>query len=67
MSLTPENLASLPLEDRLLRFYELSEEAFERASRATADAERDSFLALAFSWRSLATEAEELLRAQRGK
>jgi hypothetical protein len=67
MNLTPETLASMPLENRLLRFHELSEEAFERAARATTEEQRVGLIALAVSWRSLATEADEILRAQCGR
>jgi hypothetical protein len=62
MNFTPETLSSLPLETRFLCCHELSEEALERAARATTDSERADLIALANCWLSLATETEEVVR-----
>jgi hypothetical protein len=64
MHFTPETLVSLPLETRLLRCHELSEEVFEQAVRATTDTERADLIALANSWKSLADEIEHTIRMQ---
>lgn len=55
----------MPWEVRLLRFHELSEEAFRKAeaSHATLRAE---YLALGTSWYVLAKETEMLVRERRG-
>jgi hypothetical protein len=55
----------MKLEERLLRYHERSEEAFELAQRATNDAERESDIKVAMDWRTLALEAERILRVQR--
>ena len=62
MSTSPENLSSLPPELRLLRCHELREDALERAAHATSDTERADLVALADSWRSMAMEAEQLVK-----
>lgn len=67
MNVTPETLASLPPETRLLRCHELSEEALERAAHATTEAERAQYAALANDWRMLAKETEDVIRAQRDR
>jgi len=59
--MTLDTLSSLPLETRLLRCHELSEEGFERAARATTEAERAQLIALANDWRALANETEKTI------
>jgi len=54
----------MPWEERLLRFHELSEEAFRRAE-AAKDRQRDEYLALGTSWYVLAKETEQLMRERR--
>jgi hypothetical protein len=63
MKLSLEHLSSLPPELRLLRYHELCEATLERAVHATTAAERADLIALANSWRSLAVETEELVKA----
>ena len=57
-----EELNGLPLETRLLRYYELNEEALRRAETADGASEKARHIALAGEWRLLAEEAERVLR-----
>ncbi|HWF63055.1 MAG TPA: hypothetical protein VN685_00420 [Rhizomicrobium sp.] len=63
MKLSLEHLSSLPPELRLVRYHELCEETLERAVHAATAAERAELIAMANSWRSLAVETEELVKA----
>ena len=58
------DLDSLPWEERLLRFHELSEAAFRRAESASNPG-RDEYLALGSAWYTLAVETEKLMREKR--
>jgi hypothetical protein len=59
------NIEAMPWEERLLRFHELSEAAFQQAAKTDAQKQREEFLALGTSWYMLAKEAEQFLRETR--
>jgi hypothetical protein len=58
-------LEHLPLERRLLRYHELSDDAFVRAAAAGDESERDRLMSMGKGWRLLALETEETLRRLR--
>ncbi|MGH7969901.1 MAG: hypothetical protein ACREIC_14355 [Limisphaerales bacterium] len=60
-----DKLEALPWQERLLRYHQLSEEAFREAAHATTQQERDKFLSLGNGWYELATETEKMLRERR--
>jgi hypothetical protein len=62
----PGDFERVPLETRVLRYYELSEDAFSRAERAAMDADREQYAAMGMAWRSLAEETEAVLKRLRG-
>lgn len=60
------NIESMPWEERLLRFHELSEEAFTQAEKLQAEA-RDHYLAIGTAWYTLAKETELAIRELRAR
>lgn len=66
MAAGKSDLEKLPLEKRLVRYQELSEDAFDCAALTADDVERDKLLAMGLGWHSFAIETEETLRRLRG-
>ena len=62
MKLTPKSLEAMPLETRLLRYHEISEDLMRRATLTPEETEREHLLKLAEEWLALATATESLLR-----
>lgn len=62
MTLQAEAWNSLPLENRLLHYHEMSREAQRLAAEATSEARRIELTTLAQNWRLLAQETERTLR-----
>lgn len=60
-----EGFEALPLEARLLRYHEMSEEASRLAEAAASEAQRMEYIALSENWRLLAQETERMLRELR--
>ena len=67
MRSTLHELERLSPEIRLLRYHELSEDAFHTAAKTTDQKERADLIALGYGWRSLAMETEVTIRKLRDR
>jgi hypothetical protein len=65
VNLDLHDLDTVPLERRVLRYYELSEDALRQAA-SRPEEERPHFVRLGEGWRKLAEETEATLEKLRG-